>query len=157
MVDTGQSIMEGEEMHVIKWSAGLVTTAAMGLALGVPAVSAGAATASSDPEFNARLHGSSAFPNARGHSEYERNSTHREVEVTVNNLPGRLHGKRVTVYVNRKKVGTMRVNSSGHASREWDTDRGQSVPWAGENSPCRVRTASGTLIVSGRYHRESGD
>ena len=34
-------------------------------------------------------------------------------------------------YVNRHKVGTMRVNSSGHASREWDTGHGQYVPWAG--------------------------
>jgi hypothetical protein len=143
-------------MHLIKWSAALATAAVTGITLVVPAAAAGAATGS-DPEFNARLHGSSAFPNARGHSEYERTSTHREVEVTVNNLPGRLRGHRVTVYVNLKKVGTMLVNSSGHASREWNTERGQFVPWAGAGSPCRVRTASGTLIVSGRYVRESGD
>lgn len=143
-------------MHLVKLSAGLATATVMGLTLAVPAVSAGAATGG-DPEFNARLHGSTAFPNARGHSEYERTSSHREVEVTVNNLPGRLHGKRVTVYVNRQKVGTMLVNSSGHASREWDTERGQFVPWAGAGSPCRVRTASNTLIVSGTYVREAGD
>jgi hypothetical protein len=143
-------------MHLVKWSAGLATAAVMSLTLVVPAVSAGAATGS-DPEFVARLHGSSAFPNARGHSEYERTSTHRQVEVTVNNLPGRLHGHRVTVYVNRKRVGTMRVNSAGHAEREWSTEHGQFVPWAGAGSPCRVRTASGTLIVSGTYIRHSSD
>ena len=77
--------------------------------------------------------------------------------MTVNNLPSRLHGHRVTVYVNRQKVGTMRVNDSGHASREWSTERGQFVPWAGSGSPCRVRTATNTLIVSGTYVRESGD
>lgn len=143
-------------MHLVKWPAALATAAVTGLTLVMPAVSASAVTGS-DPEFNARLHASPAFPNARGHSEYERTSTHREVEVTVNNLPHRLHGHRVTVYVNLKRVGTMLVNSSGHASREWDTRRGQFVPWAGSGSPCRVRTASGTLIVSGRYVRESGD
>lgn len=144
-------------MHLAKWSAGLITAAVTGLTLIAPAAGASAATTAADPEFNAVLHGSSAFPNARGHSEYERTATHREVEVTVNNLPARLRGHRVTVYVNLKKVGTMLVNSSGHASREWDTRRGQFVPFAGAGSPCRVRTASGTLIVSGTYHREFGD
>lgn len=143
-------------MYLVKWTAGLATAAVMGLTLVVPAVSAGAATGI-DPEFNARLHGSTAFPNARGHSEYERSSTHREVEVSVNNLPGRLRGHRVTVYVNRKRVGTMRVNSAGHAGREWSTEHRQFVPWAGAGSPCRVRTASNRLIVSGTYVRESGD
>jgi hypothetical protein len=143
-------------MHLVKWTAGLATAAMMGLTLVVPAVSAGAATGT-DPEFNARLHGSTRFPHARGHSEYERTSTHREVEVTVNNLPGRLRGHRVTVYVNRHRVGTMRVNSAGHAGREWNTEHGQFVPWAGSGSPCRVRTASNRLIVSGTYVRESGD
>lgn len=142
-------------MHLVKWSAGLATAAVMGLTVITPAVSANAATG--DPDFFARLQGSTAFPNARGHSEYERTATHREVEVTVNNLPARLRGHRVTVFVNLKKVGTMLVNSSGHASREWSTERGQSVPFAGAGSPCRVRTASGTLIVSGKYVRESGD
>lgn len=143
-------------MHLVKWSAGLASAAVLGMTLVVPATSAGAASAS-DPEFNARLHGSSAFPSTRGHSEYERTSTHREVEVTVNNAPGRLRGHSVTVFVNGRRVGTMRVNSAGHAEREWSTSRGQFVPWAGAGSPCRVRTASGTLVVSGRYVRESGD
>jgi hypothetical protein len=143
-------------MHPIRWPAGLATAAVMGLAVLAPAVSASAAS-SGDPEFNARLHGTSAFPNARGHSEYERNARHREVEVTVNNLPARLRGHRVTVFVSRKKVGTMLVNRAGHASREWKTERGQFVPFAGAGSLCRVRTSSGGLIVSGRYVRESGD
>jgi len=138
--------------HPFRWLTGLAAATVTTLSLVVPTTGAAAAT---DPEFFARLHGSTHFPNARGHSEYERTSTHREVEVTVNNLPGRLRGHRVTVYVNRKRVGTMRVNSSGHAGREWNTGRGQFVPWAGSGSPVRVRTASNTLIVSGTYHRET--
>jgi hypothetical protein len=142
-------------MHPLRWPLGLAA-AVTALTLVLPATGAAAATRT-DPEFFARLHGSTHFPNARGHSEYERTSTHREVEVTVNNLPGRLRGHRVTVYVNRKRVGTMRVNSGGHAEREWNTERGQFVPWAGSGSPVRVRTASNRLIVSGTYHREADD
>jgi hypothetical protein len=140
----------------IRWLIGSASAAAMALTLVAPATGASAAAAA-DPEFNARLHGSSAFPNTRGHSEYERTAAQREVEVTINNAPGRIRGHLVTVYVNRKKVGTMRVNSAGHAEREWKTVRGQFVPWAGSGSPCRVRTASNTLVVSGIYHLETGD
>lgn len=143
-------------MNLFTWSAGLATAAVMGLALVAPAASADA-TSASDPEFHARLHGSSSFPNTRGHSEYERNGARREVEVTVNNAPRRIRGHVVTVYVNRKRVGTMRINSAGHAEREWKTSRGQFVPWAGAGSPCRVRTAGGTLVVSGTYVREFDD
>jgi hypothetical protein len=37
------------------------------------------------------------------------------------------------------------------------TEHGQFVPFASAGSPCRVRTASGTLIVSGTSVREPGD
>jgi hypothetical protein len=143
-------------MHPVKWSAGLASAAVMGLTLLAPAVSASAAT-TSEVDLNARLHGTAAFPRAFGHSEYQRTLRHREVEVTVNNLPRRLRGHRVTVFVSRKKVGTMLVNSAGHASRQWATERGQFVPFASAGSLCRVRTSSGALIVTGRYVRESGD
>ena len=82
---------------------------------------------------------------------------HREVEVTVNNLPARLRGHRVTVFVNGRRVGTMLVNSAGHAARQWKTEHGQFVPFARGGSLCRVRTGTGMLIVSGRYVREPGD
>jgi hypothetical protein len=144
-----------------------VTAAAgvMALTLATPATGIAAAPAgharhpavarAMDRDFLARLHGSSAFPNTHGHSEYDRTATHREVEVAVNNAPSRIRGHLVTVYVNRKKVGTMRVNRFGHAFRDWETSRGQFVPWAGAGSPCRVRTAKGKLVVSGTYVRES--
>jgi uncharacterized protein YxeA len=103
----------------------------------------------------ARLHGSTAYPRARGHSEYERNGTAREVEVTA--YAPRLHGRYVTVFVNGKRVGRMLVRSTGYAHREWSTHRGQYVPVAYAGSPVRVRTADGTLVVSGIYHREADD
>lgn len=138
----------------LRWLLGLAAASVTAMTLVLPATAAAAAT-SSDPEFFATLHGSSAFPNTRGHSEYERTTHRREVEVTVNNAPRRLRGHLVTVFVNGKRVGTMRVNSAGHAEREWSTARGQFVPFAGSGSPVRVRTAGGTLVVSGIYHRES--
>lgn len=128
----------------------------MGLAVLVPAVCA-SAPASSEVDLHARLHGTTAFPRAFGHAEYERTARHRDVEVTVNNLPARLRGHRVTVFVAGKRVGPLLVNSAGHASREWKTEHGQAVPFASAGSLCRVHASPGALIVSGRYVRESGD
>lgn len=132
--------------------AGLATAAAIVAAGGV----APAASVAAEVDLHAVLSHSTAFPNATGHSDYERGSAGREVEVTVRHI-AKLAGKRVTVYVNYKKVGTMLVNGYGVAHREWDTDRGQYVPYAAAGDPVRVRTASGTLIASGTYHREYGD
>jgi hypothetical protein len=115
-----------------------------------------AAQASTELDFHAGLNHSRAYPYAHGSSDYERHGTAREVEVTVHHL-GRLAGKRVTVYVNYKRVGTMLVNRYGNAHREWKTAWGQYVPYATAGSPIRVRTASGTLVVSGWYHREYDD
>jgi hypothetical protein len=76
--------------------------------------------------------------------------------VTVTHI-AKLAGKRVTVFVNFKKVGTMRVSSTGRAHREWDTERGQYVPYASAGDPIRVRTASGKLVAKGIYRRETDD
>ncbi len=141
----------------IRWAAGSAAAAATALALVVPAAGASAATAGADPEFYAAMHGSSAFPNARGHSEYERTSTKREVDVTLNNAPSRIRRHNVVVFVNGRRVGTMWVNRFGHAEREWSTEHRQFVPWAGSGSPVRVRTTGGTLVISGYYHRVAED
>ena len=69
----------------------------------------------------------------------------------------RLAGQRVTVYLNRHKIGTMRVSSRGRAHRDWSTSHHQSVPSAGAGSPVQVRTAGGKLIVSGKYKLDVGD
>jgi hypothetical protein len=119
------------------------------LAVGV-AVPAQAAV---ETDFFTFLRASDHFPGARGNSEYERQGTGREVEVTVTRIAS-LAGRRVSVRVNGHKVGTMRVSSRGRAHREWSTAHGQSVPSASAGSPVRVRTAGGTLIVSGRYKLE---
>jgi hypothetical protein len=130
---------------------GLLTAAAIGSAGLAPA-----ANAATEIDLHSVLSHGKAFPNATGQSEYERGGGHREVEVTVRHI-AKLAGKRVTVYVNYKKVGTMLVNQYGTAHREWDTNRGQYVPYASAGNPIRVRTATGTLVASGTYHREYGD
>lgn len=109
-----------------------------------------------DVDLLARLAGSAAFPNATGHSEYERTATEREVEVTVTHI-AKLAGKRVSVFVNGKKVGTMLVSSTGRAHREWDTEHGQFVPFASAGDPIKVRKADGTLVAKGTYRRDTDD
>lgn len=112
--------------------------------------------AAAEIDLAARLHGSSSYSAAYGHSEYESDSNGREVEVTVNHISS-LSGKRVTVLVGGHKVGTILVSSTGRAHREWDTDNGQSVPVASVGTTVKVRTANGTLVVSGKYHVEAED
>jgi len=99
-----------------------------------------AASAATELDFHATLHHSAAYSTATGYSEYERVGTARELEVTVRHLH-RLVGKRVSVFVNGHKVGTMLVNRYGNAHREWDTRHGQYVPWAGAGTPIRIRNA----------------
>lgn len=123
---------------------------ASGFAVAAPAAHA------AEVDFFTRLAGSATFPNPSGHSEYDRSAGEREVEVTVTHI-AKLAGKRVTVFVNFKKVGTMRVSSIGGAHREWDTDRGQYVPYASAGDPIKVRTASGKLVAKGIYRRETDD
>lgn len=118
------------------------------------AAPAGAAAAETD--YFTSLKPASQFAGARGDSEYEREGTKREVEVTVTGIR-RLAGHRVTVVVSGRKVGTMLVSSTGRAHRDWSTSRGQSVPSATVGSTVKVRTGGGTLIASGRYRLDTGD
>lgn len=125
-------------------------------ALGVGGL-APTANAATEVDLHAVLSHGDAFPNATGHSEYDRSGTaNRDVEVTVRHIV-RLAGTRLVVVVNNKRVGTMRVNSSGAAHREWDTERGQYVPYAAAGDPVRVRVLDGPLVATGRYHRDYSD
>lgn len=127
----------------------VVTVAAMVGAIGV----ADAAHADTEIDLDASLRHGSAYTNATGFSEYERSATQRDVGVTVNHAH-RLAGKDVKIYVNGTWVGKMHLNATGYAHREWDTEHGQSVPFASAGDPVRVRTTTGTLVVSGFYHPE---
>lgn len=110
---------------------------------------AGAATAA-EVDLVTHLRGSTAYPNATGFSEYERDRYGRDVEVTVRHALS-LTGKRLTVIVNHHRVGKMIVREGGYAHRTWDTDQGQTVPFASVGDPVRVRTPNGTLVVRDSY------
>jgi hypothetical protein len=91
------------------------------------------ATAAEDTDYFAWLHGSARYPSAHGSSEYERDGVAREVEVTIRGI-SQLAGKRITVFVNRTRVGTMRVSPRGRAHKQWKTERGQAVPKGGRHA-----------------------
>ncbi len=108
------------------------------------------ASASHELDLFTRLHHSSSFPNANGVAEYERGSTGRELEVTVNNI-NRLADRYVFVYVAGTKVGRIHVANSGWAHREWDTNHGDAIPRASKGDWVKIRTHSGTLVAKGSF------
>jgi hypothetical protein len=113
-----------------------------------------AAAASTGVELHAALRHSSTHPHASGRSHYERKDGKREVDVTVR--AAGLAGRRVTVFVNHRLVGSMRLSATGFAHRHWSTEHGQSVPVASAGNPVRViRANSSDLVVSGRYARDA--
>jgi hypothetical protein len=114
---------------------------------------AASAVASSHVELHASLSGAKSFPQAHGSSTFERRGSARDVDATVSGIT-RLQGKQVTVFVAGKKVGKMVVSTGGTAHRDFSTEDGQAVPLATAGSKVQVRTASGTLIASGTYHRD---
>jgi hypothetical protein len=137
-------------MRFVRWVVGVAVVSTMVLSSLAPAAQA------VEVGLHARLRGSSAFPKGSGFSEYERDSRGREVEVTVRNIR-LLAGKRVTVYVAGRKVGTILVRSTGVAHREWDTEHGDRIPLASAGDRVKVRTAGGKLVASGKYVREAHD
>jgi predicted PilT family ATPase len=129
---------------------GIIATAAIALAVAVPAAQA------VEVDLHALLHGTAAFPNARGSSEYERGNGQRDVEVTVTGIRT-LAGRQVTFFVAGTKIGTARVSSLGRVHIERDTEHGQSVPKASAGNGVSARTAGGTVIARGIYHRDVDD
>jgi hypothetical protein len=122
----------------------------------IAAIALAAPAAAAEVDLRARLQGSAAYTNASGHSEYDRSAEGRDLEVLVRNI-GRLAGHRVAVFVSGVKVGTIVVTTGGVAHREWDTERGQSVPFASAGDFVKVRAPNGTLVASGKYVRDHSD
>lgn len=135
-------------MRLHRWFVGIVAAAVLALAIAVPAAQA------VEVDLHAVLHGTAAFPNARGSSEYERGDGGRDVKVTVVGIR-KLAGKQVTFFVAGQKIGTARVSSLGRVHIERDTEHGQFVPRASAGNGVSARTAGGTVIAKGIYHREA--
>jgi hypothetical protein len=117
----------------------LTIVALAALALAAPAVQAKGGTIIA-------LKASSTFSGAKGKAKFQ-NEGQRELEIEVEHVR-RLAGKRVNFFVNAKKVGSKRVNGLGAAQLD---RRGSTFPAIGSGTRISVKTASGKLIVSGRF------
>lgn len=119
----------------------LTIVALAALALAAPAVQA-----KGDPGTIIPLKASSAFPGAKGKAKFKTDGQ-RELEIEVEHLR-RLAGRPVSFFVNSKKVGSLRLNRFGAAELNL---RGSRAPAVQSGTRISVKTASGRLIVSGRF------
>ena len=92
------------------------------------------------------LIGSARFPNAKGTAKYKV-GTEREFQVEVENVRA-LVGKRLSVFVNGTKVGSFVVNSLGVGRLAL---RGTAVPTIQPGVTVKIKTRTGTLVVSGKF------
>src|SRR5215470_14475454 len=116
------------------------------LALAALAVAAPAVQAKNDPGQRIALKSSASFAGASGSAKFQ-NRDQRELEIEVEHVR-RLAGKRVSFFVNAKKVGSARINGLGAAQLN---RRGAGFPAIGTGTQVKVKTAAGKLIVSGRF------
>ena len=101
-------------------------------------------------DLRARLVGSRAFPRADGQASYRVNQegrrTSRDLSVSVSNVR-QLRGRRLFVDVHGRSVGSMLVSRNGTAHLA----RSRDLPNVRAGWIVRVRTANGTLVVSGTF------
>ena len=119
----------------------LAIVALAALALAAPAVQA-----KDDQGRIIALKASSAFPGAKGKAKFKTDGQ-RELEIEVEHVR-RLAGKRVNFFVNARNVGSKRVSALGAAQLDM---RGSTFPAIKSGTRISVKTASGRLIVSGRF------
>jgi hypothetical protein len=101
-------------------------------------------------DLEAHLHATTTFPNAHGWAEYEAEHGTQELEISVAGARA-IAGGTVVVQVHGDPVGRMRINSLGRGHREWHS--GVATVAAGDRVV--VRTRSGALVASGRFHHET--
>ena len=129
----------------------LRTVVLLALALAAMAAVAGPASAAAPgTRLQAALHGSSAFPNANGKADFRQRGDERELQVEVEDAKP-LAGTSLKVFVDGRLAGMMRINRLGNGNLNRNTENGQSVPAVHVGSKVRVRTAGGTLVVSGAF------
>jgi hypothetical protein len=135
--------------------------AAAGLAVAVAAAPAAAlassqaqpgtvAPAAATANRQITLKGTAAYPRANGSAQYQAQQGHRELQVEVQRIRA-LHGSTVVFSAAGVTLGTARVSPSGQADVTRNTERGQKVPAIVSGSRVAVRTATGKLIVAGRF------
>ena len=132
-------------MKMVRWIA-LLALAAVAFA----ALPAGAQASGSGTQLRATLHGSAAFPGADGKARFRDLGGEQELEVEVEDA-NRLAGTRLRALAGGKQVGTLRINRFGIGSLNLNSDQGDTVPAVKAGTRVRVRTAGGTLVVSGSF------
>ena len=115
-----------------------------GGAVGAVLVPLAAPAQAVEVDLEARMVSTAAYPNARGHAEYEAENGAREFEIHVRGVRS-LAGKLLTVRVHGDFVGRMRVGPYGRAHLE----RHHGVPGMAAGHVVRVRTPSGNLVTRG--------
>ena len=73
------------------------------------------------------LKGSAQFPKAKGSAKYKVDGSEREFQVEVENVKA-LAGKSLNVFVNGKKIGSLKVSNLGAGKLNLNTNRGNKVP-----------------------------
>lgn len=96
------------------------------------------------------LKGSAQYPNAKGTAKYKDRGGEQEFQVEVENVK-KLAGKKLSVFVNGNKVGTMQINQFGAGRLELNSDQGDKVPAIRGGSKVKVKTGAGVLVVSGSF------
>jgi hypothetical protein len=126
-------------------SGGLLAAGCAGALLVPLAVPAQAA----EIDLEARMHSTTAFPDARGHAEFESESSANEFEISIAGVRA-LAGNRVIVRVHGDLVGRMTVGPLGRAH----LDKHSGVPSMTAGDVVRVRTGAGRLVTYGTLHRD---
>jgi len=101
-------------------------------------------------KLTAKLTGTSAFPAVSGKATFSREAGKRELEVEIEHARA-LRGKRLTVFVAGKRIGTMVVGQLGNARLDRSTQRGQAVPSIAAGTRLSVHTAAGAAVAKGRF------
>jgi len=101
-------------------------------------------------KLTARLTATSAFPAVSGKATFSREAGKRELEVEIEHARA-LRGKRLTVFVAGKRIGTMVVGQLGNARLDRSTQRGQAVPSIAAGTRLSVHTAAGAAVAKGRF------
>lgn len=100
-------------------------------------------------DLKAHLVGSAAAPGAQGKAEYEAEHGTRTFETELQ-LAG-LHNSVLRVSVHGSTVGSMRVDSHGHAQLELSSG----APGVAAGNVVQVRTPSGGLVAQGTLRTET--
>jgi hypothetical protein len=101
-------------------------------------------------KITAKLTGTKAFPAVSGKATLSREDGRRELEVGVEHARA-LRGKRLTLFVAGRRIGTMVVGQLGNARLDRSTQRGQAVPSVTAGTRLSVHTAAGTTVAKGRF------